>query len=98
MQGRVAPVAAVRQREVARRPLAEQRASDSSIEDTRRGMSRGTNQSPPRVTIDTRREQEAQVGRQKVSAITRSTGLRRRWRRFESYRGHHILPAYTAQR
>ena len=32
---------------------------------------------------------ERTVGRQKASAITRSTGLRRRERRFESCRGHH---------
>jgi hypothetical protein len=38
---------------------------------------------------DTTGEQEAQVGRRKASAITRSTGLRRQERRFESCRGHH---------
>ena len=65
------------------------RASNSSTEDTRRGMPRGTNHSPREATRDTGREQKAQVGRQKASAITRSTGLRRRERRFESCRGHH---------
>ena len=65
------------------------RASNSSTEDTRRGMSRGTNHSTQEVTRDTGREQKAQVGRRKASAITRSTGLRRRERRFESCRGHY---------
>ena len=65
------------------------RASNSSTEDTRRGMSRGTNHSTQEATRDTGREQKAQVGRQKASAITTSTGLRRRERRFESCRGHH---------
>ena len=65
------------------------RASNSSYEDIRRGMARGANHSTQEATRDTRREQKAQVGRQKASAITRSTGLRRRERRFESCRGHH---------
>jgi hypothetical protein len=38
---------------------------------------------------DTGRGQNAQVGHQKAFAITKSTGLRRRERRFESCRGHH---------
>ena len=67
------------------------RASNSSTEDSRRGMSRGTNHSTQEATRDTGREQKAQVGRRKASAITRSTGLRRRERRFESCRGHHPL-------
>ena len=54
-------------------------------------MSRGTNHSPRGVTGDTDREQKAQVGRHKAPAITSSTGLRRRERRFESCRGHHPL-------
>jgi hypothetical protein len=70
--------------------FAEHEGLDSSTEDTRRGMSRGTNHSTQEATRDTRREQEAQVGRQKALAITGSTGLRRRERRFESCRGHHV--------
>ena len=62
--------------------------SKSSTEDTYRGTPRGTNHSTRKATSDTRREQKAQVGRQKASAITGSTGLRRRERRFESCRGH----------
>ena len=54
-------------------------------------MSRGTNHCTQEVTTDTRREQKAQVGPHRASAITRSTGLRRRERRFESCRGHHPL-------
>ena len=73
------------------------RASISSFEDVRCGMSRGTNHSTQEVTRDTGREQEAQVGRPKAPPITRSTGLRRRERRFESCRGHHVLPACIAQ-
>jgi hypothetical protein len=43
-------------------------------------------------------EQKDQVGHQKASATTRSTGLRRRERRFESCRGHHSLTsAYYPQ-
>ena len=64
------------------------KAPDSSNEDTPRGMSRGTNHSTEELTIDTEREQEAQVGREKASGITTSTDLRRRERRFESCRGH----------
>jgi hypothetical protein len=67
------------------------RISNSSIEDTWRGMSRGTNHSTREATSDTRGEQKAQAGRQKASATTTSTGLRRRLRRFESYRGHHVM-------
>src|SRR5215212_10264333 len=59
-------------------------------EDTRRGMSRGTNHSTPGVTKDAERELKAQVERRRASAITTSTGLRRRERRFESCRGHHL--------
>ena len=70
--------------------FAEHEVSKSSYEDTRRGMSRGSNHSTQEATQDTGREQEAQVGRRKTSAITRSTGLRRRERRFESCRGHHL--------
>ena len=65
------------------------RVSSSSTEDTRRGMSRGSNHSTREGTRDIRREQKAQVGRQKAPAITSATGLRRRERRFESCRGHH---------
>jgi hypothetical protein len=50
-------------------------------------MSRGTNYGTREVTIDMGREQEAQVGRLRAPPITRSTGLRRRERRFESCRG-----------
>jgi hypothetical protein len=64
------------------------RVSNSSTEDSRRGMSRGTNQSPQEAARDTTREHKAQVGRQKASATTTSTGLRRWERRFESCRGH----------
>jgi hypothetical protein len=60
-----------------------------SYEDTRRGMARGTNHSTREDTKETKREQKAQVDRQKAAATTRSTGLRRRERRFESCRGHH---------
>ena len=42
------------------------RASNSSTEDTRRGMSRGTNHSTREATRDTGREQKAQVGRRKA--------------------------------
>ena len=65
------------------------RASNSSTEDIRRGMPRGTNHSTEEATKDAGREQKAQPGRRKASAITTSTGLRRRERRFESCRGHH---------
>jgi hypothetical protein len=68
--------------------LLSTRPSNLSYEDVRRGMARGTNHSAQEATRDTRREQKAQVGREKASAITRSTGLRRRERRFESCRGH----------
>ena len=61
-----------------------------STEDTGRGMSRGSNHSTQEVTRDTGLEQKAQVGRRKAPAITGSTGLRRRERRFESCRGHHL--------
>jgi hypothetical protein len=74
------------------------KVSKSSIVDTRRGMPRGANHSMQEAFRDTRREQTAQVGHQKASAITRSTGLRRRERRFESCRGHHALPVRIAQR
>ena len=67
------------------------KASNSSTEDTPRGMPRGMNKRPEKVTGDTEREQEAQVEPWKASAITASTGLRRRERRFESCRGHHPL-------
>lgn len=50
-------------------------------------MPRGMNHCPQEVTRDTKREQKAQAERRKASAITRSTGFRRRWRRFEFYRG-----------
>ena len=40
---------------------------------------------------------KAQVGHHKTPAITTSTGLRRRERRFESCRGHHVLPACIVQ-
>ncbi len=66
------------------------RVSDSSYMDVRRGMSRGTNHSTREVTRATERDQKAQAGHPKASAITRSTGLRRRERRFESCRGHHL--------
>jgi hypothetical protein len=71
--------------------FAATRLSTSSYEDIRRGMSRGANHRTREATRDTGCEQEAQVGRRKTPAITRSTGLRRRWRRFESCRGHHGL-------
>jgi hypothetical protein len=74
------------------------RASVSSYEDTRRGMLRGTNHSTQEATRDAGRQQKAQLERSKASASTRSTGLRRRERRFESCRGHRTLPAYMAQR
>jgi hypothetical protein len=61
-------------------------------------MSRGTNHSAEGLARDTGREEKAQVGRPRTSAITTSTGLRRRWRRFESYRGHYALPACITQR
>ena len=67
------------------------KASNSSTEDTPRGMPRGMNKRPEKVTGDTEREQEAQVEPWKASAITASTGLRRRERRFESCRGHKPL-------
>jgi hypothetical protein len=60
-------------------------------------MPRGTNHSTKEVPTDTEREQKAQVERQRAPAITTSTGLRRRERRFESCRGHHVLPACIAQ-
>jgi hypothetical protein len=53
-------------------------------------MSRGMNRSAEEVTGDTRRELKAQVDVRKAVAITTSTGLRRRERRFESCRGHHV--------
>jgi transposase, IS5 family len=65
-------------------------APNLSYEDIRRGMSRGSNHGAQEATRDTGREQKAQVGHQKAPAITRSTGLRRRERRFESCRGHHV--------
>ena len=46
--------------------FAEHKVSNSSTEDTQRGMSRGTNHSAQEVTRDTGREQKAQVGRQKA--------------------------------
>jgi hypothetical protein len=62
-------------------------------------MFRGSNHGARKATRDTRREQEAQVGRLKASAITTSTGLRRRERRFESCRGHNPLThGYYSQR
>ena len=63
---------------------------NSSNEDSRRGMAHGTNRSAQEATRDTEREHKAQVERLKTSAITTSTGLRRRERRFESCRGHHM--------
>ena len=67
--------------------LRSTRSLERSNMDTRRGMSRGANYSTQQATRDTTREQKAQVGRHKAPAITRSTGLRRRERRFESCRG-----------
>ena len=67
-----------------------------SYEDTFRGMSRGSNHGAQEATRDTGREQKAQIGRRKASAITRSTGLRRRERRFESCRGHHVYLGRSA--
>jgi hypothetical protein len=69
--------------------LTEREGLETSYEDTPRGISGGSNHSTPEVTTDTGREQQAQVGRQEAPAIARSTGLRRRERRFESCRGHH---------
>ena len=69
-----------------------------SYEDNRRGMSRGLNHSTREATRDAGREQKVEVGRQKASAITTSTGLRRRERRFESCRGHHLRPAVITLR
>jgi hypothetical protein len=66
-----------------------EKPSNSSNEDTRRGMPRGTNHSPQEGTGDTEREQKAQVGRHEAPVITTSTGLRRRERRFESCQGHY---------
>ena len=80
------------------RPSGRHRARKPSYEDSRRGMSRGTNHSTPRSTKDTRREQKAQAGPRKAAVITRSAGLRRRERRSESCRGHRVLPAYISQR
>ena len=54
-------------------------------------MPRGTNHSTQEATSDVSREQKAQVGLRKALATTRQTGLRRRWRRFESCRGHHVM-------
>jgi hypothetical protein len=51
-----------------------------------------------RRSPETRREQEAQVGLRKALAITRSTGPRRRERRFESCRGHQLRPAIITVR
>ena len=59
-------------------------------DDLRRGITRGSNHSTQEVTRDTRREQKDLVERQKTPAITSATGLRRRERRFESCRGHHL--------
>ena len=70
--------------------VAEHEGAKSSTEDTPRGMSRGTNHCTPEVTEDAEGEEKAQVGRWKASAVTSSTGLRRRERRFESCRGHHV--------
>ena len=67
--------------------FAEHEAPNLSYEDNRRGMTRGANHSMLEVAGDTEREQKDQVGRQKTAAIMRSTGLRRRERRFESCRG-----------
>ena len=53
---------------------------DSSAENSRRGMPRGANHSTQEATRDTEREQKAQVGRHKASALTTSTDLRRRER------------------
>src|SRR4051794_15345763 len=61
----------------------EHGGSNSSTMDVQRGMPRGSNHSAQEVARDTERDQEAQVGRRRASAITRSTGLRRRERRFE---------------
>ena len=78
--------------------FAATRLSTSSYEDIRRGMSRGANHRTREATRDTGCEQEAQVGRRKTPAITRSTGIRRRERRFESCRGHHLSPAVITLR
>jgi hypothetical protein len=71
-------------------PTSPSRGSETSYQDSRRGMPRGTNHSTQEATRDTGRERKAQVGRRKASPITSRTGLRRRERRFESCRGHHI--------
>ena len=60
-------------------------------------MSRGANYRTREASKDTEREQKAQAGRHRTPAITRSTGRRRRERRFESCRGHHVLPVCIAQ-
>ena len=71
---------------------------NSSNNDDRRGTSRGTNHRTAAVTRDIGREQKVQVYHRKASAITTSTGLRRRERRFESCREDHpVTSGYHSQ-
>ena len=76
--------------------FAKQDSQEVGADDLRRGLTifvvdaRGANHRTREATTDTGREQKAQVGSSSAFAITGSTGLRRRERRFESCRGHHL--------